>query len=360
MKQQAIILGIETSCDETSVAIINDNREILSHLVFSQIDEHALYGGVVPEIAARSHSVHLQPLIQKAIIDSKINRKDLSAIAATTGPGLIGGVMIGMMAAKGLALGLQIPFLGINHLEAHILTARLTHNVQFPFLCLLVSGGHTQIIIAEDLGKYNIIASTKDDAVGECFDKSAKMMGLPFPGGPHLEKIAVRCDDIARAKQRFPFTIPMIRSSEIAFSFSGLKTAVRNYVTTLNHDDTINEIDLIDLCASFQDIIAETIFYRLSQALDQFKILYDLSNIPLVICGGVAANKTIRSKLSKLSETYNCELIAPPPNLCTDNGAMIAWAGMEYFKLQKESPLSLKALPRWPLDQLEQRWIITV
>jgi N6-L-threonylcarbamoyladenine synthase len=358
MKQQAIILGIETSCDETSVAIINDNRKILSHLVFSQIDEHALYGGVVPEIAARSHSAHLQPLIQKAIVDSKINREDLSAIAATTGPGLIGGVMIGMMAAKGLALGLQIPFLGINHLEAHILTARLTHDVQFPFLCLLVSGGHTQIIIAEDLGQYKIIASTKDDAVGECFDKSAKMMGLPFPGGPHLETMALRCDNIARALRRFPFTIPMLRSSEIAFSFSGLKTAVRNYITTLNQNGTINEIDLIDLCASFQDIISTTLSYRLSQALEQFKSQYNIEKIPLVICGGVAANKTIRSKLLELSETYNCELIAPPANLCTDNGAMIAWAGMEYFNLQKESPLSLKALPRWPLDQLEQRWII--
>ncbi len=353
------ILGIETSCDETSVAIVSASREILSHLVFTQLDDHKIHGGVVPEIAARAHVFHLQNLIERAVNDAGLTRTDIDGIAATTGPGLIGGVMVGMMAGKALSLALQKPFLGINHLEAHILTARLTHDIQFPYLCLLVSGGHTQIICAHGLGDYEIWASTRDDAAGECFDKSAKMMGLPFPGGPHLEKMASKCDDLARAVSRFPFTIPMLKSDEIAFSFSGLKTAVKHYVTDLTtaHGD-IHEPDLIDLCASFQDIIARTISYRLAQAIKLFQTRYDLKFIPVVICGGVAANNHIRAAIHELQNHAPITFIAPPSQLCTDNGAMIAWAGVEYMRTGKSSPLSLKARPRWPLDELNERWII--
>ena len=354
------ILGIETSCDETSVAIVNDKREILSHLVYSQLDDHKIHGGVVPEIAARAHAVLLQGLIERAFDEASLIRNDIDAIAATTGPGLIGGVMVGMMAGKALALSLQKPFLAINHLEAHILTARLTHDIAFPYLCLLVSGGHTQIICAHGLGHYEIWASTRDDAAGECFDKSAKMMGLPFPGGPHLEKTAAKCDDLTRAKSRFPFTIPMLRNEEIGFSFSGLKTAVKHYVTDLTSiDGTIHEADLIDLCASFQDIIARTISYRLAQAIELFKTRYDLKPIPLVICGGVAANNHIRAAIHALEQQTPIPFIAPPAKLCTDNGAMIAWAGVEYARAGFTSPLSLKARPRWPLDELNERWIIS-
>ncbi len=353
-------LGIETSCDETSVAIVNDNREILSHLVFSQLDDHKAHGGVVPEIAARAHVFHLQGLIERAFGDAALKPHDIDVVAATTGPGLIGGVMVGMMAAKALSLSLQKPFLGINHLEAHVLTARLSHNLSFPYLCLLVSGGHTQIICAHDLGHYEIWASTRDDAAGECFDKSAKMMGLPFPGGPHLEKMAATCKDLEMAKQKFPFTIPMRSSDEIAFSFSGLKTAVKHYVGSLTTaDGLIHESDLADLCASFQDIVAQTISFRLSQAITKFKTIYSLPQIPVVICGGVAANGHIRESIHNLSHNAPIDFIAPPKDLCTDNGAMIAWAGVEYHRLGKRSSLSLKARPRWPLDELNERWIIT-
>lgn len=370
MSIQRLVLGIESSCDETSVAVVADDRRVLSHLVFSQLKEHEIYGGVVPEIAARSHEFHLQSLIERAVREAGISPSDLTAIAATTGPGLIGGVMVGMMAGKALSLGLQIPFLGINHLEAHILTARLSHNVAFPYLCLLVSGGHTQIICVHGLGHYEIWGSTRDDAAGECFDKSAKMMGLPFPGGPHLEKMAARCDDITRAQERFPFSIPMQQHADIVFSFSGLKTAVRNYVAALTHtsdapdnnQSTIHESDLIDLCASFQMIIGKTISFRLTQALEKFKTVYPASPspIPLVICGGVAANSVIRAQILKTAEDHNADFIAPPRELCTDNGAMIAWAGMEYHLHHYQSPLNLKARPRWPLDDLGLRWKITV
>lgn len=355
----SIILGIETSCDETSVAVVTDDRQILSHIIVSQLKNHAAYGGVVPEIAARAHGVYLQTSIEQAIADSGITLHDLSGIAATTGPGLIGGVMVGMMAGKAMALGLSIPFLAINHIEAHILTARLTHKVDFPFLCLLVSGGHTHIICARALGDYQVMGSTRDDAAGECFDKAAKMMGLPFPGGPSLEKIASNCDDVERAVARFPFTIPMQKHKEIVFSFSGLKTAVKLYVEQLTSGSgAIKRDDLIDLAASFQDIMARSIAFRLAQALNEFKNLFNLPRIPLVICGGVAANGAIRQNILALCERYEADFIAPPPILCTDNGAMIAWAGLEYHAAGKESPLSMKARPRWALDDLEKRWIM--
>lgn len=345
------ILGIETSCDETGVAVINDRREVLSHLVLSQIKDHRVFGGVVPEIAARAHLDQLDTLIKAAMEEAKIGFSDLDGVAATCGPGLIGGVMVGMMAGKAIALAHNKPFLAVNHLEAHALTPRLVKEIPFPYLVLLVSGGHTQILVAEDIGVYHLWASTRDDAVGECFDKCAKMMGLPYPGGPHLEKLAARCPDPRLAKARYPFSIPMLHSKEIEFSFSGLKTAVRNAIDATPP----TEESLSDLAASLQSILAETLSFRAGQAMKKFKGLYPAQQNPhLIVCGGVSANKAIRSALDKTSQENGFELSAPPLEYCTDNGAMIAWAGIELLKAGRTAPLNFKARPRWPLADLKE------
>ncbi|HRK98130.1 MAG: tRNA (adenosine(37)-N6)-threonylcarbamoyltransferase complex transferase subunit TsaD [Alphaproteobacteria bacterium] len=344
------ILGIETSCDETGVAVINDRREVLSHLVLSQIDTHQVFGGVVPEIAARAHLDHLDHLILEAMKQAKLGFSDLDGIAATCGPGLIGGVMVGMMAGKAIALAHNKPFLAVNHLEAHALTPRLVKDIPFPYLVLLVSGGHTQILVAEDIGHYHLWASTRDDAVGECFDKSAKMMGLPYPGGSHLEKLAQNCTDLAAAKEKYPFSIPMKGSKEIEFSFSGLKTAMRQALDKEDH----TQQTLADLAASFQSVLAETLAYRSGQAMKKFKELYPQKNDPaLIVCGGVSANKTIRATLESCAAQNDFTVMAPPMEYCTDNGAMIAWAGIELLKAGRISPLSTKARPRWPLEELK-------
>ncbi|MDD3019433.1 MAG: tRNA (adenosine(37)-N6)-threonylcarbamoyltransferase complex transferase subunit TsaD [Alphaproteobacteria bacterium] len=340
------ILGIETSCDETGVAVVTDTREVLSHLVLSQIDTHQIFGGVVPEIAARAHLDHLDHLIGEAMNRSGLDFTQLDGVAATCGPGLIGGVMVGMMAGKAIALAHNKPFLAVNHLEAHALTPRLVKDIPFPYLVLLVSGGHTQILVAEEIGHYHLWASTRDDAVGECFDKAAKMMGLPYPGGPHLEKLADQCSDLTLARQKYPFSIPMKGSKEIEFSFSGLKTAVRNYI-----DPTT---DLPALAASLQSTLAETLSYRSAQAMKRFKTSYpDKKNPALIVCGGVSANKAIRGALEQTCAENGFDLMAPPMEYCTDNGAMIAWAGVELLQAGRISPLSVKARPRWPLEELK-------
>lgn len=344
------ILGIETSCDETGVAVITDKREVLSHLVLSQIDTHKVFGGVVPEIAARAHLDHLDHLIKQAITQAGLDFSELDGVAATCGPGLIGGVMVGMMAGKAIALAHNKPFLAVNHLEAHALTPRLVEDIPFPYLVLLVSGGHTQILVAEDIGHYHLWASTRDDAIGECFDKSAKMMGLPYPGGPHLEKLAATCRNPQEAKQTFPFSIPMKGSKEIEFSFSGLKTAVRQYLD--KHTPTPET--MADLAYALQSILAETLSYRATQAMQKFKDIYPQKQNPaLIVCGGVSANKTIRAALNQSCEQNGFSLMAPPLEYCTDNGAMIAWAGVELLKAGRISSLSTKARPRWPLEELK-------
>lgn len=345
-----IILGIETSCDETGVALVNDKRDVLAHLVLSQIDTHQVFGGVVPEIAARAHLDHIDHLIDAVFKEAGVSLADIDGIAATCGPGLIGGVMVGMMAGKALALATGKPFIAVNHLEAHALTPRLVTDIPFPYLVLLVSGGHTQILVAEAIGRYKLWASTRDDAVGECFDKSAKMMGLPYPGGPHLEKLAAMCTDPARARARFPFSIPMKGSKEIEFSFSGLKTAVRQALEHTAMDDEARA----DLAYALQSVLADTLAYRSAQAMKKFKDQYPQTKNPaLVVCGGVSANKTIRSKLDQVTLANGFSLMAPPLEYCTDNGAMIAWAGVELMNAGKTAPLSTKARPRWPLDELE-------
>lgn len=344
-----IVLGIETSCDETAASVVKDDGTILSNLVLSQLEEHKAFGGVVPEIAARAHLDHLHTLIKAAMDDANLKFQDLSGVAATCGPGLIGGVLVGMMAGKSIAAAHQKPFIAVNHLEGHALTPRLTDNIEFPYLLLLVSGGHTQLLVAEDVGVYKRWGTTLDDACGECFDKSAKLMGLPYPGGPNLEKIAATCENPEAALERFPLPRPMMHRKELDFSFSGLKTAVRTHVDALPNGD-LDPKDIADLAYAFQTAVAEILAERTGRALEQFKNDYNAVSASLVVSGGVAANKTIRSVLDNLTSSQGAKLYAPPFNLCSDNAAMIAWAGLEHLRKGHSSDLSFKARPRWPLD----------
>lgn len=344
-----LILGIETSCDETAAAVVNGSGHILSSLVLSQLEEHRAFGGVVPEIAARAHIDHLHTLIKAAMNDAGLNFSDLDGVAATCGPGLIGGVMIGMMAGKAIAASRAVPFVAVNHLEGHALTPRLTDKIEFPYLLLLVSGGHTQILVAEGVGRYRRLGTTLDDAAGECFDKAAKMMGLPYPGGPQVQKIAAECKNPDAARARFPLPTPMKGRKEPDFSFSGLKTAVRLHVEKLPPGDLRRE-DIADLAFSFQHAMAEVIADRCEKAIAFFKETYRPRNPVLVVSGGVAANSAIRARVEKLCAENEMRAYAPPLSLCGDNAAMIAWVGVERLKLGLTDPLDFKARPRWPLD----------
>ncbi|MDP3936398.1 MAG: tRNA (adenosine(37)-N6)-threonylcarbamoyltransferase complex transferase subunit TsaD [Alphaproteobacteria bacterium] len=343
-----IALGIETSCDETSVALINSNKEILAHHVASQIKDHEIYGGVVPEIAARAHLSILPGLLDQIFKDALLHPRDVDVIAATTGPGLIGGVVVGTMAAKAMAAALRKPFVAVNHLEGHALTARLTETIEFPFVLLLVSGGHCQTMLVENVGTYKVLGATLDDAVGECFDKVAKMLGLPYPGGPQIETLAIAGDPKA-----FDFPRPMIGQKHLNFSFSGLKTAVRQTIQKLQaeHGNTLPESIVADVCASFQQTVARVLYDRVKQAF-----LYTAEHYPnykqFVVAGGVAANQHIRGALQAVCAEFGFAFFAPPLSLCTDNGAMIAWAGLERFQQGLIDSLNIKPRPRWPMDQI--------
>ena len=342
-----LILGIETSCDETAAAVVSDGppaERILSNLVFSQLEEHRLYGGVVPEIAARSHLERIDSLVTRALEEASLDLDDLDAIAATCGPGLIGGVMVGMMTGKAIAAVKGKPFIAVNHLEGHALTVRLTHDLEFPYLLLLVSGGHCQLLAVEGVGRYRRYGGTIDDAVGEAFDKTAKMLGLGYPGGPAVERYAQEGD-----ASRFPLPRPMVGRPGCDFSFSGLKTAVRHALDKLAE---LTEADKADVAASFQASVAAVLEDRTKQALDRFKEEMGQPG-PLVVAGGVAANKALRARLTALARRQGTDLIAPPPALCTDNAAMIAWAGLERYRLGADDPLDFPARPRWPLDSLQ-------
>ena len=332
------VLGIETSCDETAVAIVEAPAgsapvgRILANVIYSQQTEHRRFGGVVPEIAARSHLERIDGLVEDALEEARLDLDDLDAIAATGGPGLIGGVMVGVMAAKGLAFARQKPFLAINHLEGHALSVRLTEDVDFPYLLLLVSGGHCQLLTVRGPGDFTRLGTTIDDAVGECFDKTAKLLGLGFPGGPAVEKSARDGDP-----QRFALPRPMWRKPGCDFSFSGLKTAVRQTVEKLPTND---QQAIADLCASFQRTVGDVLVDRCANALAL------APSRALVVAGGVAANAYLRGRLEKLP----AKLVAPPQKLCTDNGAMIAWAGIERLRLGLVDDLDFAPRPRWPLD----------
>lgn len=341
------VLGIETTCDETAAAIVAVGRsgepKILSNEVLSQIAAHAAFGGVVPEIAARAHVEAIDRIVARAFAAADLRPGDIDAVAAAAGPGLVGGVMVGLTAGKALALVTGKPFIAINHLEAHALTARLTDDIGFPYLLLLVSGGHTQLVAVRGVGDYLRLGATIDDAVGEAFDKIAKMLGLPYPGGPSVEREAARGD-----AERFDFPRPMSGRSSPDFSLSGLKTAVRLVAERIA---PLSDRDVCDLCASFQAAVVDVLVDRTRAGLRACRAA-GVAPLTLVVAGGVAANQPVRRGLARLATEAGLPMVAPPPALCGDNGAMIAWAGLERLRLGLIDDMSAIARPRWPLDDL--------
>ena len=340
---ERVILGIETSCDETAAALVTGGRRVLSAPLAAQLDLHAPYGGVVPEIAARAHVERLDLLIAQAMREAGLGFGDLAAIAATAGPGLIGGLMVGLVTAKTLSLVHRLPLLAVNHLEGHALTARLTDGVAFPYLLLLVSGGHCQLLAVEGVGRYRRLGTTIDDALGEAFDKVAKMLGLGYPGGPAVERLALGGDPT-----RFAFPRPLSGQPGCHFSFSGLKTAVRHAVLRLG-EKALEPQNLADLCAGFQAAAADSLADRTANAIALFRERHPQADT-LVVAGGVAANMHIRHRLDRLAGSSTMRLVAPPLSLCGDNAVMIAWAGHERLALGLVDALDAPARARWPLD----------
>jgi N6-L-threonylcarbamoyladenine synthase len=340
-----LILGIETTCDETAAAVVMrlpDGRgQILSNVVLSQVKRHAAYGGVVPEIAARAHVEALDGIVARALHEAGMGLGGLDGIAAAAGPGLIGGVIVGLTAAKALAFASALPLIAVNHLEAHALTARLTDGVAFPYLLLLVSGGHCQLLAVEGVGRYRRLGTTIDDAVGEAFDKVAKLLGLGYPGGPAVEHAAAGGDP-----KRFALPRPMLGRTEPDFSFAGLKTAVRIEAERIA---PLGDTDVADLCASFQAAVADVMVDRTRTALRRFRATIGEPSA-LVVAGGVAANQALRGALRGLAGEAGTHLVAPPVALCGDNGVMIAWAGAERLTLGLSDPLDFPPRARWPLD----------
>ncbi len=342
-----IFLGIETSCDETAAAVVNDGNDqtarIMGQAIASQVDEHRPFGGIVPEVAARSHLQHLDGLITQAMNEAEIGWADLDGVAVTGGPGLIGGVIVGVMAAKSIALVHDLPFVAVNHLEGHALTVRLTDDLPFPYLLLLVSGGHCQLLIVEDVDRYVRLGTTIDDALGEAFDKVAKMLKLGYPGGPPVER-AARAGDAAR----FDLPRPMKGREGCHFSFSGLKTAVKHKVDALG-GAPLSEQDTADLCAAFQAAAGDALADRCANAITEFRTRHPQGR-DLVVSGGVAANQAIRGRLQEMCATLDMAFTAPPVALCTDNAAMIAWAGLERYRHGLVDGFDFAPRPRWPLD----------
>ncbi|MFB9373035.1 tRNA (adenosine(37)-N6)-threonylcarbamoyltransferase complex transferase subunit TsaD [Algimonas porphyrae] len=334
------VLGIESSCDETAAAVLCSDAGLLSNIVASQDAAHAPYGGVVPEIAARAHMSKIDAIIDRAVQDSGLTYSDLTGIAATSGPGLIGGVITGLMAAKGLALSLNKPLIAINHLEGHAVSPRLTEDCAFPYLLLLVSGGHSQLLSVNGLGDYTRLGSTIDDAAGEAFDKTAKVMGLGFPGGPNVERWAAKGDDHAVKLPR-----PLLDRDSCDFSFAGLKTAVARAYVASDGSDTAKA----NLAASFQRAIADCLNDRVARAMTQFAEGRD-GPYRFVVAGGVAANATLRDGLKSVAAERGFDAIFPPLRFCGDNAAMIAQAGLERLQAGHVDPLNAPARPRWPLD----------
>jgi N6-L-threonylcarbamoyladenine synthase len=350
-----VILGIETTCDETAAAVVERSEDgrgrILSNIVLSQVSEHAEFGGVVPEIAARAHVEALDRIIARAMAEAKLKFGALDGVAAAAGPGLIGGLIVGLTTAKAIALTHGKPLIAVNHLEGHALTARLTDATPFPYCLFLASGGHTQILGARGVGDYLRFGGTVDDAIGEAFDKTAKLLGLGYPGGPLVEKEAAHGDP-----KRFALPRPMAGRADANFSFSGLKTALRleaGKIAPLSDDD------VADLCASFQQAVVDVVMDRLRAGLRMFR---DRIGAPsaLVCAGGVAANQAIRKVLHRVAFEAGTQLVAPPPALCTDNGAMIAWAGAERLALGLTDTLDFAPRPRWPLEQVTKAAVKTL
>ncbi len=350
-----LCLGIESSCDETSAAIVDSDKNILAHIIYSQIPEHQKYGGVVPELAARAHILAVDEVIKLTLERANKTIDDIDVIAATAGPGLIGGVLIGWMAATGIANATNKPLVAVNHLEGHALVPRLSAasasdsktniDVEFPYLLMLASGGHCQILLVHNVGKYELIGQTLDDSAGEAFDKIAKMLNLGYPGGPIVDNRA----KLGNAK-RFHFPRPLCDKPGCDFSFSGIKTAARMMLDKTPESD-IDEQFINDFCASFQSAVVDCITNRLHNALKDERVKVAQPRI-MVVAGGVAKNSAIRAAMEELAKQSNMLFAAPPLGLCTDNGAMIAWAGLENYKIGKVVTEPIAPRPRWPLTEL--------
>jgi N6-L-threonylcarbamoyladenine synthase len=345
MSKKPIILGIETSCDETAASIITENKQgtptVLSSIVSSQIDVHKQFGGVVPELAARSHIEKIDLITKKAIEESGITLEEVDAVAATAGPGLIVCLSVGLSFGKAMASSLEKPFIAVNHLEGHALSPKLNSLLNYPYLLLLISGGHTQFLNVQGLGKYKRLGTTIDDALGEAFDKTAKMLGIEFPGGPQIEEYAKKGDP-----NKYELPKPIFHKGGCNLSFAGLKTAVLRIVKQIKTDQ-----EKYDLAASFQKTVEEILYKKSKVAFKEFKNIHKDKANTFVVAGGVAANKKIREVLTKLCNEENFKAIFPPINLCGDNAAMIAMVGLEKYKLRQFNELDHPAKPRWPLDE---------
>jgi len=346
MAKKITFLGIETSCDETAAAVIKENdkgtADILSNIVSSQIEEHKKFGGVVPELAARAHLENIEYIIDAALKESKISIEELDGVAATAGPGLIVCLTVGLNIGKSIAAFSNKPFIGVNHLEGHALSPGLEKKIKFPYLLLLISGGHTQFLIVKDVNKYEQLGTTIDDALGEAFDKTAKMLGLGYPGGPNVEKFSKLGD-----KNFFKLPEPIINKAGCNLSFAGLKTAVLRESKKINGEDKLK----YNLAASFQNTINKILYKKTKVAVEMFREKTKKENFQFIVAGGVAANKTIRDNLSSLSNEMGFETIYPNLKFCGDNAAMIAWAGIQRFKKKMIDDVSISAKSRWPLDE---------
>ncbi len=337
-----IVLGIETSCDETGIALFDSERGLLSDALYSQIEVHADYGGVVPELASRDHIRKILPLIDEVLDGAALNKTQIDAIAYTAGPGLVGALMVGAAVAQSLGLVLNIPVIGVHHMEGHLLAPMLEERPpEFPFVALLVSGGHTQLVKVEGIGRYELLGESVDDAAGEAFDKAAKMLGLDYPGGPHIAKLAERGD-----VSRFHFPRPMTDRPGLDFSFSGLKTFTLNTTQQCSVDGVVDEQTKADIAAAFQEAVVDTLTLKCRRALRQTGMKR------LVIAGGVSANKSLRATLENMVTKERAEVFYARPEFCTDNGAMIAFAGCQRLMAGQVDDSTLRAVPRWPLESL--------
>ena len=345
MSKKPIILGIESSCDETAASIVTENERgipvILSNIVSSQVEVHKEFGGVVPELAARAHIEKIDWIVQKAIDNSGLKSEEINAVASTAGPGLIVCLSVGLSFGKSFASAMNIPFISVNHLEGHALSPKLNSKLNYPYLLLLISGGHTQYLSVKELGVYKRLGTTIDDALGEAFDKTAKLLGIEFPGGPEIEKLAIKGDP-----NKYQLPKPIFNKGGCNLSFAGLKTAVLKISKNIK-----NEQDKYDIAASFQKTIEEILYKKTKNAFNEYEEINNAVNKIFVVAGGVAANKKIRSSLMKLCDENNYKYIFPPINLCGDNAAMIAMVGLEKYKKKKFDDLDFPAKPRWSLDE---------
>ena len=350
MTTSIIVLGLESSCDDTAAAVVrvdkDNSSEICSSVVVGQQALHQSFGGVVPEVAARAHTEKLDICTELALQQAKVSLSDVNVIAVTAGPGLIGGLFAGIMFAKGLSAATDIPLVGVNHLAGHALTPKISEQINFPYLILLISGGHSQFLVVHDSGKFQRLGGTIDDAPGEAFDKTARLLGLPQPGGPSIEHAAKSGD-----ASRFNLPRPLFNHADCNMSFSGLKTAVlRTRDQFIQKNQGMSQSDCADIAASFQAAVNDVLTVKSRTALSLFVSQILTKDVVFAVAGGVAANQTIRSSLCKLANDYNARFVAPPIELCTDNAVMIAYAGGLLFLNGQVDDLSLSARPRWPLD----------